>query len=123
MNWINRILFASVLCFVIMDSVESKRAGDLARATTSIQYDLALKIGNRTTAERVYLFDHALYFKDAEDKIVDCIRYKEKDGKVAVLSQACQGVLQNSNEYVQFCENVVNVDLIGVYVIVSSQKF
>jgi hypothetical protein len=106
-------------CFATMETIETKRASELARAMTSIQYDLALKVGNLTAAKQVYLFDYALFFNDAQDKVIDCIRYKEKNGRVAVLSQACQRVLQNSNEYVQFSTNPVVTDSIGVYVSIN----
>ncbi|UHK03239.1 MAG: hypothetical protein FMFV1_gp4 [Hangzhou merodon fulcratus virga-like virus 1] len=93
-------------------------ARDFTRASITAQKRLAVKIAAHFVTD-VYLFDESNYFANAEDGVVDGLRYKKKDGKYALLSISAQQAMRNRNEYLQFNTNTDDVacDNIGVFLL------
>lgn len=79
----------------------------------TIQYNLALSL----EIPYVYLFDEVDYFRNAEIRLKNGVRYYEYHGKYALLSSTAQKVFGNSNMYLNFCNKTLlyHQDSIGVY--------
>lgn len=92
-------------------------ASSFTRYSLQIQQSLCEKLKDLTN--KVYVFDGNGYFHTATTHVLDGIRYKYYDDHYAVLSVAAQCCFHNSNEYLQFSDNVrLNTDNIGVYLLI-----
>ncbi|QKN22699.1 hypothetical protein [Erysiphe necator associated virga-like virus 1] len=115
------IFFCFVLFIVAVNmtsEVDAKRASEFTRYCLKIQQDIAQRVAAATGHDRVYVYDTAGYFYDADNKTTaDCLRYKEKCGRIAVLSESAQTVLKNPNEYQQFSSQRNPIDVVGVYLL------
>ena len=97
--------------------MEAGRANQFVKESIFIQYNLAIKVKTELNVNKIYLYDNAQYFKDAEQFItVDGIRYLSKDSNLAVLSATAQKVFKIMNEYTQFTSFEYQLDKIGVFV-------
>lgn len=73
-----------------------------AGVSLNIQHELASKVA-RFLFSDVYIFVAQGFFIDAPASIAEGMRYQEKDGYYAVLSQAAQTTLIIANTYLQYC--------------------
>lgn len=99
--------------------MDELRVKYLARKFTyeslNIQRTIAMKLKSQIGKEKIYIYiyDCIGYFNDGDEKETCNIRYKEKDGNVAVLSQTAQNVFMNVEEYKYFASFEVTTDDIG----------
>lgn len=95
--------------------IMSVRALEFTKESLKFQWQIARNIANSLQCS-VYLYDAIDYFKDGELKTINALRYKEKEGKIGVLSQAAQNVLLNINEYRHFIDYEAHMDAVGLYI-------
>lgn len=96
-----------------MDDVETQFVKDELR----IQRDYAEAIKSSTDVDKVYLFDSAGYFADAQEVLLCDVTVKKKDGKYAVLCEAAQNTM-NVDLYQEWSGQDVQlgVDDIGCFI-------
>lgn len=80
-----------------------------------MQHELVVRVAN-ILMENVCVYDEHSYFNDAKTKIIDGIRYQEKDGLRAVLSKAAQATFLTTSTYMQYSTERVHPDDRGVCV-------
>lgn len=88
-------------------------ASNFTRISLEIQQGLTASL--KTLTSVVYVYDSTKYFEDADNCIHNGVRYKQKNGKFAVLSVAAQRAFIDSNQYKQFSTAVLQTDEIGLF--------
>lgn len=83
---------------------------EFVKHSLTVQFSLAKQVSNHYNCD-VYVFDAEAYFKDANQRTYNNIRFLSHGGKMAVLSSAAQNTFKISTDF----KNVV--DYVGLSVI------
>lgn len=88
---------------------------NFVQASLAIQITLAQTVMRKLNVSKVYVYDDALFFRDAPVLTVDNVRYSKKQENVAVLSKAAQQTLTKEN-YRSHVNHTLLSDHIGLYI-------